>query len=322
MQFIDEHWRKGDALALSRDFFEWSFVRNGDVSIIIGIDESEQKLYGIQGYMPYTDDEFPDCAGTIWKTIRCSDDNMLGLHLADYMHTKIPMRYYAGAGMRDRAMRVAKINGGTVVAMDHYYRLNEHKKISDYKIAVVAEIKTAKYIETNASLNKIKGIDEFKYCIEEKELINCIFKKDYRYIERRYFKHPIYSYDLWRIDNPRNNSSSVLVTRTEQYLGAKACKIVDFFGPADNFSYIGKTTELLMDKEDYEYIDVYSYGFETSYYEQSGFVRCDVNSINIIPNYFQPFEQRNVQIFLEKPWFEGLVLFRGDGDQDRPVQCS
>ena len=37
-----------------------------------------------------------------------------------------------------------------------------------------------------------------------------------------------------------------------------------------------------------------------------------------IPNYFEPFERINVDIYFAASVSKGLVLFRGDGDQDRP----
>jgi hypothetical protein len=38
---------------------------------------------------------------------------------------------------------------------------------------------------------------------------------------------------------------------------------------------------------------------------------------SIIPNYFAPFERRNVEIwYSSKP--ADIVMLRGDGDQDRP----
>ena len=74
----------------------------------------------------------------------------------------------------------------------------------------------------------------------------------------------------------------------------------------------------MIKEKEYEFVDVYSYGVDTTVYEQAGFLRCDENCENIIPNYFHPFEQKNVTIRMIDPFIEGLRLFLGDGDQDRP----
>ena len=38
----------------------------------------------------------------------------------------------------------------------------------------------------------------------------------------------------------------------------------------------------------------------------------------IIPNYYEPFEQKNIDINFSTNIHEGFRMFKGDGDQDRP----
>lgn len=51
--------------------------------------------------------------------------------------------------------------------------------------------------------------------------------------------------------------------------------------------------------------------------ELSGFNLRSLEDENIIPTYFEPFVQKNIDI-----WFQssekGLCIFKADGDQDRP----
>lgn len=320
MKFIDEHWRKGDALAVNRELFEWSFARNGKVTFVIGIDDESHFLYAIQGYMPYTDDNYPDCAGTIWKSIRCKEDPLLGIHLAEFMHNEIPMRYYAGAGMRDSAIKFARLNGGVIDSMDHYYRLNRFMNPQDFSIASIGDYFIPSVENNGVYFQKISSIDDFISVVPEETLTNSVFCKNYEYIRRRYYGHPVYKYDVWAIRGDICSNSSVLITRTVESEGSYICKIIDYIGVQDDFSYIGMAIDELIRVNGYEYVDIYSYGFNTEFYKRAGFVRCTVESDNIIPNFFQPFLRKNIDIKLERPWFDGLVLFRGDGDQDRPCQ--
>ena len=50
------------------------------------------------------------------------------------------------------------------------------------------------------------------------------------------------------------------------------------------------------------------------------FLKLDFSSQNtIVPNFFQPFVQKNIKIeFSYKSKYDNFVIFRGDGDQDRP----
>lgn len=315
MRFIDENWRKGDTLATNRQFFEWSFVRNGKVTMIVGIDDKEGILYGIYAYMPYTDDEYPDCYGSIWKAVKC-DEPLLGMRIAEYAKKTICCRYILGAGLRGPAIRYAKLQGIPLKALDHYYRLNPEMKKTDFLIASIVDNYMPPVLRR--TINPVRSFEEFRTIISENSLATRPFRKDYKYIKKRFFNHPVFNYDMWLIEDIENSLKSVLVTRVEEYLGAYACKIVDYYGSTTTIENLGSFLDDLMITRGYEYCDIYSYGIPNQLYEAGGLVRCEKESMNIIPNYFHPFERRNVDIIMREPYFEGLVLFRADGDQDRP----
>ncbi len=319
MMFIDEHWRKGDALAKNRQFFEWSFVKNGNVTMAIAIDEVQGIIYGMNAYMPYTDDDNPDCYRTIWKAIKC-EDPLLGIHIAEYVNKNICCRYQAGTGLRGPAIRYAKMCNRPVVIMDHYYRLNPNLKPEDFRIASVVECPVRTSKKGKVFFESINSMDDFKSVIPENLLKERVFRKDYKYIKWRFFEHPIYKYDMWRVYGSDINSEAVLITREEKLDDSKACKIVDYYGPQEAYGFIGPLLDDIMNQNGYEYCDIYSYGIPTEHYENAGMIRCDKESKNIIPNYFQPFLRENIDILMLKPSFEGLVLYRADGDQDRPCQ--
>ena len=44
----------------------------------------------------------------------------------------------------------------------------------------------------------------------------------------------------------------------------------------------------------------------------------EIKSENIIPNYFHPFVRENIVLRMMEPPAKEMILFRGDGDQDRP----
>ena len=67
----------------------------------------------------------------------------------------------------------------------------------------------------------------------------------------------------------------------------------------------------------YEYIDFYLYGIEDDILRDAGFVLQD-DDVNIIPNYFEPFVQKNISLDFYADSLEEIILFKGDGDQDRP----
>ena len=82
--------------------------------------------------------------------------------------------------------------------------------------------------------------------------------KDYRYIKKRYFKHPVYHYDIWKIENSKQKSQDILITREEMVGKHKICKIIDFYGRLETLGKIACALDKLMIEKEYEYVDVYS----------------------------------------------------------------
>lgn len=314
MQFMDKHWKPGNILAINRDFFEWQFLDGDKLNMFIGVDEESGKIYGIIGSIVYSKSQNPDFSGCTWQAIK-SDNPRLGLDLWSYMRRQLNGRYCCAAGLSDKAVRLNELAGCTIVEMDHYYRLADRE---DYKIAKVVDKIIPVTKETGYSLEHIYSVEEMKQIISEETLVEQILSKDYSYIEKRYFDHPIYYYDIWKIIDEKGVSQSVLITRDEIMQDRKVCEIIDHYGRMEDLGKIAEAFDQLMEDKGYEFVDVYSYGIPVEIYEQGGFICCDQNSENIIPNYFHPFVQENISLRMVEPRLEGLRLFRGDGDQDRP----
>ncbi len=314
MRFMDEHWKPGNILAKNQDFFEWQFVDGDKLNMFLGEDDESGKIYGIMGAIVYNRSSNPDVSGCTWQVIK-SCNPMLGLDLSEYMYTQLNGRYNCAAGLSNKAVRLNELLGYNITEMDHYYRLADRE---DYKIARVADKNILVTEETGYSLESIYSVEEMQQIISEETLAAQILSKDYAYIEKRYFGHPIYHYDFWKIVDEKRGSHSVLITRDEIMQDRRVCEIIDHYGRMEDLGKIAGALDRLMEEREYEFVDVYSYGIPVEIYEQGGFVRCDQHSENIIPNYFHPFVQENIPLKMIDYGLPGLRLFRGDGDQDRP----
>lgn len=312
MKFMDEHWKPGNILAKDRDFFEWQFVEDGKVNMILGIDR--ETIYGMLGVIVYNKKEHPDVSACAWQTIKNADP-MLGIELLDAMWAEYQYRYACSAGLSKKSVKINELLGGVPTQMDHYYRLADFE---NYEIAVVKNKYIPKVKKTGYILKRIHHVEEMKEIISEEQLTAGVMSKDYRYIKRRYFEHPVYHYDIWKIVSPDGNAEDVLITREEVFGKSKICKIIDFYGKLEKIGKITAALDSLMTEKQYEFIDVYSYGVPTDIYETGGFIRCEEKSENIIPNYFHPFVRENIVLRMMEPPAKEMILFRGDGDQDRP----
>lgn len=315
MKFMDEHWKPGNILAKNRDFFEWQFLEDGKVNMFIGIDDETDKIYGMLGTILYNKSENPDISGCTWQTIK-SENPMLGTDLQDVMWQEIHPRYNCSIGLTKKAVEINRVMYGLrPIVMQHYYRLADRM---EYKIAKVFDKIISRAENTGYRLEPVCTVEEMKQIISEEQLRKGVLSKDYCYINRRYFEHPVYKYEVWKIIDEKENSKSVLITREETANGSKMCKIIDFYGDLQDLGKIACTLDRLMDIRQYEYIDVYSYGVPIEVYERGGFICCDENNVNIVPNYFHPFVQQNIDLRMMEPTQKGVKMFRGDGDQDRP----
>ncbi len=318
MQFLEDNWLHGYILAHDREFFEWQFVKDGKVNIWIGIDDETGKMYAMQSVIFYRDTPHPDMSGSLWIAIK-SDNPFLAFDVQDTMWNYMLPRDTFSPGLRPDAVKANRLMGNTVVAMDHYYRLRD---LDEYRIAVVKDKNIPHVKDEGYTLMPCDSLEEMSGIIPEDALIDSAPSKDYKYIKWRYFDHPIFHYDLYKIINPAGKPEAILITREEYANNARSCKIVDFYGISDVLGKITTALDKIMIDRNYEFIDVYSYGVDPQIYENGGLLRCDSGSVNIIPNYFQPYSPKNAEIYLVPPKINGTRIFRGDSDQDKPRLLS
>ncbi len=314
MKFLDDHWLQGFALAHDRTFFDWQFVHNGKVNIWIGIDDETGKLYAIQCMIIYRYIDNPDVSGSTWLAIK-SPNPLLAFDVQNSAWDELLPRAYPTPGLRPDAIKAFKLLGYPLITMDHYYRLAD---LAEYRIAVIKDKVIPSVPDTGYSIIPCNTIKEFAEVISEEELIESVPSKDHNYIQWRYFEHPIFKYDLWKILDKTEQPKGILVTRDEYANDSVACKIVDFYGKSNLLGKITHALDELIVQRHYEFIDIYSYGVSADIYENNGWIKCDTQSANIITNFFQPYTPENSDICMVEPNYPGARLFRGDGDQDKP----
>ena len=77
----------------------------------------------------------------------------------------------------------------------------------------------------------------------------------------------------------------------------------------------------LIKKYSAEYIDFYSYGMKSNYIIKAGFINRKKYQNLIIPEYFEPFVKKNIDLmygYKTSIKYPLVRLFKADGDRDRP----
>lgn len=316
MQFIDEYWKKGHILATNRAFFEYEMVVDGHVNFILAKTKETGKIEGVLGFLPCSKDERKlDIWGVIWKTIPGAMP-MLGMEIKKRLVAITGARTDLGVGANPSTAvpLLSKICHFYTSKMKHYYRLSN---LDNYNIAKVGRKHIADYDSCgHVVIKELLNVEQFEEFFDFATVQSAIPYKDSWYYKRRFFNHPIYKYNVWGIHDKMNKEKAIMVMRIQECNNSSVVRIVDYLGKQELFGKCGAFfDELLLENE---YIDFYFDGFNEEYVKQAGMSSID-DSDNIIPDYFNPYEQINVDIYVNSSNnTDKCLFFKADGDQDRP----
>ena len=318
MNFIDIHWKKDHILAKDRELFEYQHVYGDKVTFLLAFSKETNELEAILGYILTSSSiEKKDVWTAIWK-VREDHNNvpMLEIELIKRLEKMEECRNVILVGANpETSVPIMKIMMRYNTArMKHYYRLGNYE---EFKIALNVNTKT-----TNDEYPSIKWkqLDENDFISSFCELKNMdeiqdIPYKDQEYYVKRYYHHPYYSYQIFKIET--KNDFCILILKEVEIEDRIISRVVDYVGNQNCFSECGLFfTDILKEKK-YEYIDFYSLNFDEKYICDAGFVERMENDEVIIPNYMEPFLQENIEIYTCYK-NDKCLIFKGDADQDRP----
>lgn len=315
MRFIDEHWKKGHIMGNDRTMFEFQHVRDGEVFYIIAEDDADGRIYGSMGYIPMMEQEWPCMSTVMIQSLKNPERRMLGEEMARYFEENMQCFNLICVGVEKRyAKTIAQMGGAFVGKLHHYYRLGTKR---DFRIARIQHYDIIPVTDHNSELIPLKSFKEFLELVDLTEIYKDFPRRSPAFIEHRYYQHPYYTYKLWGIQSV-HGCNSAFAAREERINNAKVLRIVDFFGKDTELAGIGCELDRILLEEDYEYIDFYCYGIDHNIMNQAGFLLKAPEDSNIIPNYFDPFEQRNIEIYFYTWHKKDVHIYRGFGDQDRP----
>lgn len=313
MQFIDEHWKKDHILAKNKPLFEWQYMNDNGLNMVIGEDEN-QVIHAILGYITYSDGDDKDFSLALWRAREGTV--FLGVKVLMFLLKEEPHRHVFCNGINmDTTVSVYRRMGFKIGRLKQWYRLRD---MQEYRIAkvdnkVIPQVKRG----TNIELIKIGDFDELKKNASEKLFdASKIPYKSGLYIYKRYFKHPIYKYDIWGVRNFEETIDAVIVFRVEECNQSKALRIIDIVGEHNLIYDITSQIDNIAQEYGVEYVDIYENGLDDNYLIEAGWRLIGIDK-NIIPNYFSPYIPCNIDINICTTE-ENIILFKGDGDQDRP----
>lgn len=317
MDFIDKYWKKDHIMAKDREYFEYEFVKDNKVNFILGIEKETERIIAINGFLEASSNSKKlDIWGSFWKNIgQESGYNNLGMELLKIKPQLANCRYSLGIGDNSKtAVPLLKLFLNKKVAkLNQFYMINY--SLDNYVIAVIN--KKIKKSNLKKDMNIVK-IDDFEYLNSNFDIDNNdnIPYKDSFYVKKKFFENPRLKYDCYGILDKDKNIKAFFISRDDFYKDAKALRIVDYYGDMNAIKCVGLHVQNILQENGYEYADFYNLGFDENILFEAGFDKIADDDENIIPNYFNPFEQKNIEIWCSYD-DEKTIFYKADGDQDR-----
>lgn len=323
MKFLRENWNpKNHILSKNVNFFHYEFSNINNLNFLLAIDRKNFKISALQGFIPYSENIYKShiCASITCVNLK-STTPFLGIETMIRMLHLLKPKTYCGIGTNPITMLplVKRYLNRYTGKLTHYYLFNKNKK--NFEIANFPKINFIyeNYKNINSKHIFYREITSFSFLeknFEFKKFENLPFKSK-EYIYKRYFKHPVYNYRFFYIKNKRTNLRSLFIIRKLKFKNSAIIRFVDFIGDINDFFLVRNIANNLFKKENIEYIDFYAARLPNIIKKKIKFRIITSNDKNIIPDYFEPFEKKNVKIFYETS-NNKIILFKADADQDRP----
>ena len=321
MTFINNHWKSGHILTTNRPLIDWQHKTSiGDYNYMMAIKGKE--ILGILGYIN-TSRYDPALKATntlwlaLWKVIESKRIAGLGLRILRTLTNLEPHSTIAVNGINSSHPSIYKALNWTVGELQCFFLVNTHVKNAPIKYP---ETYSLPYPKTGSSAfyeMKEKDLEDLEMSsICTADIAN---PKTPTYFCNRFLKHPFYNYRVFRIEGPTHNPALISV-RVAKQNNSSALKIVDFIGDPRAISSSGSALQDLLTSESAEYLDFWQSGIPENFLNTAGFACLDPEGPVVVPNYFEPYEQKNGRILFAYKSKKDLpaIICRADGDQDRP----
>lgn len=321
-EFIKNHWQEDHIFAKETSVFDWQ--HKGPLTYNYMTAKQNGDLIGVFGFIPLNHfDSYLPKTQIFLSLFRVIEDRGIGIGLGLYKSIlkRYTPEYISGMGMAPRMFGFHKWQGFKVGIMDHHVALSPF--VDEFKVARVPKNLRLNLQKNKSSVTFQKVTKRGLEDLNTKQLYLYQWPlKSNTYIKNRYMNHPVYTYDVYAVSQ-NNKLQALCVLRPVFKEDSVVLRFVDFMGPNEAFPLLYDFVWDILKQYNAEYMDFYSHGIPSILIQEAGFINRQKIKDLIIPNYFEPFERRNVDLEYAYRSLQSrppVRLFRADGDQDRPKQ--
>lgn len=331
VEFIRDHWAATHIFTERPQVFAWQHLQaDGRLNMVLAEDTGppQAAVLGVLGFIPMG--RFDPALGdrdvmlAIWKVRDEGVPPGLGLRLLKFLQAELAPRLVAAIGTSQMVRPIYQVLGYQVGALRHSALFHPGRS-ADLRIAAgvpAAAFEPAPTVDSAVELLRIDESipDRLRAAIDQLAADRAP-AKSWGYVAERFLLHPWYRYQVRAVQRD-GETVAVVVWRVVEAAGARALRIVDIIGDPDWLRDSRGALQREVIDGDAEYIDLVQWGVDEHVLIDGGFVSTATTPGLVLPNYFSPFEARNVEIELAYKVLDGseppVQLYRADSDQDRP----
>lgn len=320
--FIDTYWKKNHILVRSKEILDFQYYNReeGKYDFVLAENTQTGELDGIRGWIRVAQydpalAEYDDVWSAVSKVrtdVVNNEIKVLGSYLWRYLEKH---KGFGTVGISRFSFAMHTAIRHKICSLGQYFILNSETK--EFKIAVVP----SNYQQTDISKNSNWHLHEIADInVIDDNAVPAYYRpfKSKTYLINRFAKHPVYKYHFYGIYDGEK-LSSILTGKFVDINGGKILRIVDVLGSLEEVGNIYEDFQTILRETGSEYVDFLCFGIDDSVFQRMGFDKLNPEQEElIIPNYFEPFEARNIVINGAYKPAERYCMFKADADQDRP----
>ena len=324
--FFRDYWKENHIFVISKEVFDFQHLdkKNKRYNFVIAREKKSGDIHAILGFVPSNQFDSKIERTMVWPCIwkNRKDINRKGLGVTMYYHLKssLSIETISILGISEIALSIYKHWNFDSGKIEHYvmpnFKMEEHLAKGLNK--VYREFATES--KDSLLLKKI-DLEDYMKIPEESYMFTCYGPyKSKEYYINRFVKHPVYKYEFLSIEDDNEIRAIMVVRKCGD--GKQDClRIVDFIGKIAYMSEVKNQIQKYIQENSLEYIDFVEVGLDSTELIEAGFVNRKQFDEVIVPNYFEPFLQENIDLdyaYKTVVADSRRVFFKADADQDRP----